>query len=103
MNNRIKKVISSIGVFFGGMISEVYAARTELMYGVIDPIEEKQRIGVTISKIGKIAIPIVLFLIGLGVILSQKITNKIKVIVISVVGILAILGIMLMNYISINF
>lgn len=104
MNNRIKKVISSIGVFFGGMISKVYAGRVEPMYGVhSDPVEETQRIGVTISKIGKIAIPIALFIIGLGVILSKKIANKVKAMVISVLVILAILGIMLMNYISTNF
>ena len=103
MNNRIKKVISSIGVFFGGMISKAYAGGIELAYGICEPIEETQGIGVIISKIGKIATPIALFIIGLGVILSKKITNKVKAIVISVLVILAILGIMLMNYISTNF
>ena len=52
-----------------------------------------------ISKIGKIAIPVILFIIGLVVILSKKITRKVKVIVISILVILAILGYVLMNYI----
>lgn len=59
----------------------------------------KSTITEKISKIGKIAIPVILFIIGLVVILSKKITRKVKVILISILVILAILGYVLMNYI----
>lgn len=99
--NKMKKVILSIGAFFVGMISKVYAIGADdiiSMYGV-DP-GPRQTIGNTISKTGKIAIPFVLFIIGLIVILNKRITKKVKAIVVSLLAILAILGIVLMNYLS---
>ena len=95
--NKIKKVISSIGVFIIGMLSKVYAFGVDeivSMYAV-DPGPKH-----TISKIGKIAIPIVLFVIGLIVILNKKIAKKVKAIVASILVILAILGVVLINYLS---
>lgn len=109
---KLKKVFISFGIFITGVISNVSAVpiSEQTKYGVINPrmIEDKYGVfeptmGEKISNIGKFAIPIVLFIIGLFVILSKKITNKVKTIVISVLVILAILGVMLMNYISINF
>ena len=109
---KLKKLFISFGIFITGVISKVSAVSIseQTKYGVIDPnmIESKYGVfeptmGEKISNIGKFAIPIVLFIIGLFVILSKKITNKVKAIVISILVILAILGVMLMNYISINF
>lgn len=103
---RIKKVLVSFATLVLGLFSKVFAAAanpavprtTEIKYGIIEPT-----MGEEISRIGKFAIPIVLFFIGLFVILSKKITNKIKVIVISSLVALAILNVILMNYISTNF
>lgn len=101
--NKMKKILTSIGVFINVMISKVYAVeRTIVAMYAADP-GPRQNIGDTISKIGKIAIPVVLFIIGLIVILNKKIAKKVKAIIISILAILAILGIILMNYISINF
>ena len=112
---KLKKIFISFGIFITGLISKVSAlavpsSELQAKYGVIDPrmIESKYGVveptmGDEISSIGKFAIPIVLFIIGLFVVLSKKITNKVKAIVSSVLVILAILGVILMNYISINF
>lgn len=112
--NKIKKVFISFGVFITGLISKASAVsiNEQTKYGVIDPsvIETKYgifkaepTIGEKISSVGKFAIPIALFIIGLFVVLSKKITKKVKTIIISVLIILAILGYVLMNYIAINF
>lgn len=54
-------------------------------------------------EVMKFAIPIILFIIGVFVILSKKITKKTKAIVISTLVVLAIFGVILMEYISKNF
>lgn len=73
--NKVKKVVTSLGVFFTGIISKVFAANLDATivpgpmakYGVYEPT-----LGEKISSAGKIVIPILIFLIGLGVILSKK-------------------------------
>ena len=104
--NKVKKVLTSIGITFAGLISKVYAiGDTHIisMYAVDPGPETRVRtIWDSISKIGKIAIPVVLFVIGLFVVLSKKITKKVKAIEVAVLIILAILGYILMNYIIIN-
>ena len=84
-------------------LGDIILAEPGAMIGFAGPRVIEPTIGEKISGIGKFAIPIILFLIGLFVILSKKITNKVKAIVVSVLVILAILGVMLMNYISTNF
>lgn len=112
--NKIKKIFTSFGVFFATMVSKVLAfdsiALVETKYGIIDPgmIENKYGVfeptmGEKISGIGKVALPLVLFIIGLFVILNKKITKKLKVIVISVLIGLGIIGTVLMNYLASNF
>ena len=101
----IKKVLVSFATLVLGLSSKVFAADAN---PIIFPVEKKYGIfeptmGEKISRIGKFAIPIVLFFIGLFVILSKKITNKVKIIVISSLVSLAILNVILMNYISTNF
>ena len=104
--SKLKKIISGFGAFILGIASKVHAdlkATDPLygppggfyqgLYGVDEPT-----MGQKISKIGAFVIPIILFFIGLFVILSKKITNKIKVIVISILIILAVLSVFLMNY-----
>ncbi len=109
---KLKKVFMSFGVFITGLISKVSAVSIseQTKYGVFDPrmVEDKYGVfeptmGEKISGIGKFAIPIVLFVIGLFVILNKKITKKVKAIVISVLVALTILGVILMNYLSSNF
>ena len=109
---KLKKVFMSFGVFITGLISKVSAVSIseQTKYGVIDPrmVEDKYGVfeptmGEKISGIGKFAIPIVLFVIGLFVILNKKITKKVKAIVISVLVALTIFGVILMNYLSSNF
>ena len=102
---KLKKVLVSFGTLIIRLVSKVSAATLsefnfiqETKYGIWEPT-----MGQKISSVGKFAISIILFIIGLFVILSKKITNKVKAIVISVLVILAILGVMLMNYIAINF
>mgnify|MGYP000257073139 FL=1 len=109
---KLKKVFMSCGVFITGLISKVSAVSIseQTKYGVFDPrmVEDKYGVfeptmGEKISGIGKFAIPIVLFVIGLFVILNKKITKKVKAIVISVLVALTIFGVILMNYLSSNF
>lgn len=109
---KLKKVFMSFGVFITGLISKVSAVSIseQTKYGVFDPrmVEDKYGVfeptmGEKISGIGKFAIPIVLFVIGLFVILNKKITKKVKAIVISVLVALTIFGVILINYLSSNF
>ena len=99
--NKLKKVISTIGVFIIGMISKVYAIGPDTiisMYAVDPGPTPRQTIGEIISKIGKITIPVILFVIGLFVILSKKTTKKVKAIVISTLIILGVLAWTILNY-----
>lgn len=106
--NKVKKVLTGIGITFAGLISKVYAIGVPdspviAMYAVDPGPETRVRtIWDSISKIGKIAIPVVLFVIGLFVVLSKKITKKVKAIVVAVLIVLVILGYILMDYIVIN-
>ena len=99
--NKLKKVISSIGVFIIGMISKVYAIGPDMIVSMyaVDP-GPRQTIGQTILKIRKITVPVILFVIGLFVILSKKITKKVKAIVISILVALGIIGTVLINFLS---
>lgn len=103
MKSKIKKVLVSIHLFFVGIVSKVFAVSTndinthfQTDYGIeISPIEKGVRLG-------KLILPVILFVIGLFVILSEKITKKVKAILISVLVLLGILGYVFMNYISTN-
>lgn len=113
--NKIKKIFISLGAFFAGIVSKVFAADSiidsmnlivdtnnlimiDTKYGVFEPT-----IGEKISTVGKLALPIIIFIIGLFVILSKKITKKVKAIVVSILIILTVLGYILLNYIAIYF
>ncbi len=103
-----KKIFVSMGVLITSLYSKVLAKLPppQSMYAVDEPydvIPKKPTAGEIISRGGKMAIPILLFFIGLGVIISKKITKKVKAIAISVLVILAVLGYSLMNYIAANF
>lgn len=111
--NKIKKVFISVGVFITGLISKVFAGEIdftmiEAKYGVVDinttTMQKKYGVydpgpttGEKISHIGKFAIPVVLFAIGLLVILSKKMTKKVKAIVVPFLALLAMGGYVLMN------
>lgn len=108
--NKIKKVFVSFGAFFIGLVSKVFAASASMVqdkYGVFDPgmyetkygiFEPEPTIGERVLSVGKFALPIILFIIGLFVVLSKKLTKKVKAIIVSIFVILAILGYVLMNY-----
>ncbi len=101
--NKIKKIFASFSVFFTSTVSKVLAQKIEPgmiedKYGVFEPT-----MGEKISEIGKIALPLVLFIIGLFVILSKKITNKVKVIIISTLLTIGIIGWIVLNYIASNY
>ena len=100
-----KKIFVSLGVLITSFCSKVLAIAPQLAYGVDEFYNPKPKptAGEIISRGGKMAIPILLFFIGLGVIISKKITKKVKAIAISVLVILAILGYSLMNYVAANF
>ena len=114
--NKIKKIFISCGVCFTSMVSKVLAFEfepsmiVEEKYGVIDPRMYETKYGIyepTIGerflKIGKIALPLVLFVIGLFVILSKKVSKKVKVITISILLAIGILGWIILNYIANNY
>ena len=101
---KIKKIFKCIALFVLGICTKVSAAEIDLFediefkygvienkYGVIDPEVEP-----TGFRIGKVALPIVFFVIGLVVILSKKITKKIKAIIVSGLVIIGILSLILM-------
>ena len=75
---KIKKLLGSLGIFLVSIKSKVFAAGyeipdqfVEVKYGTFEPtIAEK------FSVITKLVLPIILFFIGLGVILSKKISKK---------------------------
>lgn len=100
--NKIKKIFASFSVFFTSTVSKVLAQKIDpailTKYGVFEPT-----MGEKISEIGKIALPLVLFIIGLFVILSKKITNKVKVIIISTLLTIGIIGWIVLNYIASNY
>ncbi len=105
MKSKIKKILVSSQLFFIGMISKVFAIspyEIQTDYGI------QTAYGIEISpiykgvRIGKAILPVILFIIGLCVILSKKITKKVKAIVISALVLLGILGYVLMNYIATN-
>ena len=97
-----KKIFVSLGVLITSFCSKVFAIAPQPAYGVYEFYDTKPTAGEIISRGGKMAIPILLFFIGLGVIISKKITKKVKAIAISVLVILAVLGYSLMNYIAKN-
>ena len=100
-----KKIFVSLGVLITSFCSKVFAIAPQPAYGVDELYAPKPKptAGEIISRGGKMAIPILLFIMGLGVIIGKKITKKVKVIAISILVVLAILGFSLMNYIAANF
>ena len=100
MKRRIKKILPSIQVFFLSMISKVFALSPydiqtdygiQTAYGIETPIEKA-------FSIEKFIVPIILFVIGLVVIISKKITKKVKIIIISTLMILGALAWIILNY-----
>ena len=85
MKNRIKKVLVSIQIFFLSMISKVFALSVydiqtdygiQTAYGIeigsspiVSPIEKA-------FSIGRIVLPVILFVIGLFVVISKKIAEQ---------------------------
>ncbi len=101
-----KKIFISFGILITSLYSKVLAKAPQPVNYTAEldeVIPKKPTAGEIISRGGKMAIPILLFIMGLGVIRSKRITKKVKVIAISILVVLAILGYSLMNYIAANF
>lgn len=111
--SKIKKLFIILGTFIvatftkiGGLISRAATITpAQLLYGPPQDLygPPQPTTGEIISKIAKPAILVVVFIIGLFVILSKKITKKVKAIVVSSLVILALLGYVLINYIATNY
>lgn len=91
-------MVSKVLAFDPVMTIELKYGILEPKYGILEPT-----IGEKISIIGKIALPLVLFIIGLFLVLSKKITKKVKIITISTLLIIGILGWIVLNYIANNY
>lgn len=98
--NKVKKVLAAIGAFFVGMMPNIFAMAQiiETKYGVYEPSPCEK-----VSVVGKIVIPIILFIIGLFSIFTKKLTKRMKIIVVSVLVALGVIGCALMDFISMNF
>ena len=109
--SKIKKIFISLGAFFAMMFTKICGliSNAEIvpqpLYGVPQDLYGPPQLTTVekISKIVKPAIWVVVFIIGLIVILSKKISKKAKVIVVSLLILLAMLGYAIMNYIEVNF
>ena len=91
-------MVSKVLAFDPIMTIEPKYEIVEPKYGILEPT-----IGEKTSRIGKIALPLVLFIIGLFLVLSKKITKKVKIITISTLLIIGILGWIVLNYIANNY
>ena len=104
--NKLKKVFFSFVAFFSGLVStvsadylnstyEVVGKESQAKYGVAEPtLIEKM------PNVWEFAFLVIIFIIGLFVILNKELTKKVKIIVVSFLVILALLGYMFMNYIE---
>ncbi len=99
--NKIKKIFTSFGVFFTSMVSKVLAFDPATMvqdkYGVIEPEMYEPTMGEKILGIEKIALLLAFFIIGLFVVLNKKITKKAKIITISILLTVEIIGWIVLN------
>lgn len=98
--NKIKKVITGIGIFLFGLTSKVLGkdyeiGKSQLMYGV--PSVRMSILPSVLEKIEKLLVCI-FFIIGLFVIFNKKIEKRMKIIIVSVLLILIII----MNIIIFN-
>lgn len=97
--DKFKKVIIAIGVFIKGIVSKVFAVSVyDLTMQTVPMYAADPGPGPRLLKIGKITVPVILFVIGLFVIFSKKINKKVKAIVISILIILGILAWTILNY-----
>lgn len=106
---KIKKIFIILGAFFvatftkiGGLISRakvdpvpIYGEPLQVLYGPSSP-----NTGDILNKISKPLFLLVFFIIGLFVIISKKISKKIKVLIISMLVILAMLGYAIIEFVS---
>ena len=117
--NIISKVITSLGNvctrITTGISSSFITIATK--YGVANPRDYEIKYGVAtpdrpdiqpieqsvISKafsIGKIAIPVVLFIVGIVVLITKRISMKFKILIFSLLLLLSVIVYVLMDYIS---
>lgn len=94
MKNKIKKIFVAFQLFFIGTISKVFALS---IFDVQRGYDVQPEYGIELEpsplqKSLSIVLPLILFVIGLFVVFSKKITKKVKVIVISSLIAVGILG-----------
>jgi len=99
--NKIKKIVSSIGVFIISIISKVYAIVPDKKVLTSEPVKKtEQTIVESTIKIGKITIPIVLFILILLVAFNKNTTKRVKFLMILALTLLGVLGWAIMNFIA---
>ena len=110
---KIRKVLVSFNGFFATMVSKVCAIaldeaslygppeafQMQDLYGPPQPSAEEIAFQNKINM-GKIIAPIILVLIGIGVILNKKLSKKAKAIIISLLAIIGVAMHFLLNYIK---
>ncbi len=105
---RIKKIFASFGglVLFG--ISKIWkntSLAVDPLYAPPSELYEYNTFINTMEKrlsLGKIIIPILFLIIGLIVYINKKINKKVKIIVVSFIIVLSILGVFLLDHYSKN-
>ena len=107
---KIKRIFVGVGLFLASMFSKVFAiGLVETKYGVFYGGEIQTKYGIpggfikesfwSFKNISKIAVPVVLFFIGLFVVLNKKISKKIKIITVTSLIALYLLFLFIMNYV----
>ena len=97
---KVKKFFTGFLVFMLGIMDKVYALTPLYGPGNDKTIPVQPTIGEKLAKVGNIISPIFLFIIGLFVIISKKISKKVKAIVISILVALGIIGTVLINFLA---
>ena len=108
-----KKILTSFGITITTFATKAFATGDQqdlygtylvkqTLYGPARPEVEKLTFWQKFANTGRIAVPVVLFIIGLVVVLNKKITKKTKVIIVSGLAGVCVLAILIMNYLAEN-
>lgn len=95
--NKIKKIFSIFSLFLIGGVNKVFASRIDSqqeLYGVPQTSLYEENLGM-----GKIILPIFLFIIGLFVFFSKKLSKKAKAILLSILLLISIIGFLIFHFV----
>lgn len=97
--NKIKKIFSIFSLFLIGGVNKVFASRIDSqqeLYGVRNPQTSLYEENLSM---GKIILPIFLFIIGLFVFFNKKLSKKAKAILLSILLLISIIGFLIFHFI----